>query len=95
MSNIRRNASRQASAKFGFEKDRSRAVADDGASPPKAVRRRHRCQHKRNDGGPRCGTGGGQGVQPVDQHHHKEGEQAEAEPVHRLPLPMSGSGMQP
>ena len=52
-----------------------------------------RCQHKRNDYARRRGTGGGQHVQPVDEHQHEEGEQAEPEPVHLARLAVLGAGM--
>ena len=83
MSNMRRNASTASERKVLVRKqtevEQRSTMARLG---PKQRGEADRRQHKRNDCGLRCGTGPGQGVEPGDEHHHEEGEQAEPQPVH-------------
>ena len=96
MSNISRNTSAQASAKFRCSEQ---AEVEQGAMMtrlrPDQCGQCDRGQRQRNDRGLRRGTRGGQGVQSGDQRHHEHGEQAESQPVHRLGLSCSGPGIEP
>ena len=88
MSNMNRNTSAQASAKFLIPNNPKSSNGRRWRVPDPEQHGERDCrQPERADRSLRIGTCDGQRVQAGDEHHHENSEQAEPQPVDGTPAP--------